>query len=132
MKCPSDREILSIIYKMYYEEFQNFSHVVESGRPSKIYIQISCQAVAERLSVDKDIVFGRLYYHLQKKHGYTQDDGSKVLFFGTVEDDLHCVNFPLLGSVLAGLQEEASKFRLATGISFLAMAVAIVALFYKP
>ncbi|MFY1663744.1 hypothetical protein [Pseudomonas sp. Pseu.R1] len=132
MKCPSDREILSIIYKMYYEEFQNFSHVVESGRASKIYIQISCQAVAERLNVDKDIVFGRLYYHLQKKHGYTQDDGSKVLFFGTVENDLHCVNFPLLGSVLAGLQEEASKFRLATGISFLAMAVAIVALFYKP
>lgn len=121
-----------MIYKLYYEEFQNYSYEVESGRPSKIYVQISCQAVAERLSVDKNIVFGRLYYHLQKKHGYTQDDGSKVLFFGAVENNLHSVNFPLLGSVLAGLQEEASKFRLATGIFFLAMAVAIIALFYKP
>lgn len=131
MKCPSDREILSVIYKLYYEEFQNYSHDVESGRPSKIYIPINCKAIAKCLDVDSDIVFGRLYYHLQKKHGYTQEDGSKVLFFGAIESNLHCVNFPLLGSVLAGLQEEASKFRLATGISFLALAVAIVSLFYK-
>lgn len=52
-------------------------------------------------------LFGRLYYYLDKKHGYKQDDGTLVpLFSLKVGEDTHCVNFPLLVSVLASLQSE--------------------------
>ncbi|MEX6677854.1 hypothetical protein QWI18_18220 [Pseudomonas sp. W2Oct36] len=77
MKLPSDRTMLELIYKLYYEEFQNHSREVESGRRSKIYVPIDCEVIAKRFDVDTDLIFGRLYYHLQKKHGYTNEDGSK-------------------------------------------------------
>ncbi|KPY87656.1 hypothetical protein RA263_23640 [Pseudomonas syringae pv. tagetis] len=125
MKLPSDRTILELIYKLYYEEFQNHSREVESGRRSKIYVPIDCQMIARELDVDGDIVFGRLYYHLQKKYGYTNEDESKVLFFGNTNGEGFSINFPLMASVLAGLQEDANKFRTATWISSCALAVSM-------
>lgn len=127
MKLPSDRSILELIYKLYYEEFQNHSRDVESGRRSKIYVPIDCKLIAKRFDVDADIIFGRLYYHLEKKHGYTNGDGSKVMFFGNINGEGFSVNFPLMSSVLAGLQEDANKFWTATLISSFALTVSIAA-----
>ena len=63
--------------------------------------------IAKILNVDADIVFGRLYYHLNEKFSYKHDDGSKVEFFALhVGDESHCINFPYLASVLADLQEK--------------------------
>ncbi len=131
MKLPSDRAILERIYKLYYEEFQNHSCGENSGRRSKIYIPIDCKMIAREFDVDADIIFGRLYYHLQKKHGYTNEKGSKVIFFDEVASDGRCINFPLMSSVLAGLQEDVNKFRTATWISTCALTVSIASAMFN-
>lgn len=129
MKLPSDLKVLNAIYKLYYEEFCNFAQApdVQNGRMGKIYVPIDCKMIARELDVDSDIVFGRLYYHLEQKYGYKRDDASKIVFFSLgVGSDRHCVNFPLLASVLAGMQEENSKFQWATVLSSIAVVISIV------
>ena len=126
MKSPSDLKILNTIYKMYYKEFETFTLGAENKRVSKPYIPIDCKLIARKLKVDGDIVFGRLYYHLQEKYGYNRDDGSKVAFFTlALAGDRHCINFPLMASVLAGLEEESSKAQRATQLSTLAIVISI-------
>lgn len=129
MKTPSDLKILSIIYKLYYEEFTNHSleKDIQNGRKSKIFVPIDCKMIARELNVDNDIVFGRLYYHMEEKYGYLKNNGSRVAFYTPIAgEDNRCVNFPLLASVLAGLQEENSKFLWATVMSGVALTVSIV------
>lgn len=131
MKVPTDLKVLSTIYKLYYEEFKNHSGEpgIENGRESKNFVPIDCKMIAKELDVDGDIVFGRLYYHLEQKHGYTRSDGSNVVFFSLmVGPDRHCINFPLMASVLAGLQEDNSKFKLSIWLSALAVVIALAAL----
>lgn len=131
MKVPSDLTVLRLIYKLYYEEFANFSKEAgaENGRRSKIFVPIDCKLIANKLNVDADIVFGRLYYHMQEKYGYTKEDGSKVAFYSLIAGETsRCVNFPLLASVLAGLEDENSKAQAAIYLSLFATAVAIIAI----
>ena len=130
MKTPTDLTILRLIYKLYYEEFRNFSMDagVENGRRSKIFVPVDCKLIATHLKVDADIVFGRLYYHMEEKYGYRRDDGSRVAFYTQLEGEANrCVNFPMLASVLAGLEEENSKAQTAIYLSLFATAVAITA-----
>jgi len=57
-----------------------------------------------------------LYYDLENRYGYTKDDGSKVHFFSLgAGEDRHCVNLPLLASVLAGLRYENKRFMFLPG-----------------
>lgn len=126
MKPPSDRRILSTIYDTYYKQFETFALGTENGRISKTLMPVDCKLIAQKLKVDGDIVFGRLYYHLQEKYGYTRQDGSNVAFFTLMAGgDRHCINFPLMASVLAGLEEERSKFQLATWLSTFAIVISI-------
>lgn len=128
MRIPTDKDILKTIYKMYLSDFENFDRDNKT-RSSKIYVPIECKAVAKKLKVDPDIVFGRLYYHLEKQYGYKQDDGSLVHFFTlSVGSDVKCVNFPLLMSVLAGLLHEHRKFWISTSIAVLALMVSAISL----
>jgi hypothetical protein len=128
MKVPTDLKLLSHIYDSYYQTFSNYSKH-EPDRAAKIYVPIDCAKVAEHLGVDPDIVFGRLYYHLENKYGYKQSDGARVHFFALrIGKDIKCVNFPLLSSVVAGLREESSKFWLATWISLVALALSVLSL----
>ena len=128
MKAPTDLQILNQIYETYYDKFKSFSKEAPD-RAAKIYVPIDCKLVAKRLRVDPDIVFGRLYYHLEKKYGYSQKDGARVHFFSLhIAGDTHCINFPLLSSVVAGLRQESRKSSIATTISTLALAVAFASL----
>lgn len=128
MRTPTDLDILESIYKKYYVQFCCYEDD-ESIRASKIYVPISCDDIANELNVDGDIVFGRLYYHLEKKYGYKQNDGSNVHFFALgLGREKHCVNFPLLSSVLAGLQQEKRKFVLATTISIISLSISLVSI----
>ena len=123
---PTDREILQKIFDRYYEKYAEFSREAPS-RSAKIYVPIDCSEVSRNFGIDVDIVFGRLYYHLEKKFGYTQPDGSKVHFFMLkAGSDSHCVNFPLLTSALAGLHEEHRKQTWAVGFSIASLIVSIV------
>ena len=127
MKVPSDLEILECIYKKYYEEYRSFQRE-DKTRSSKIYVPINCKEIAQQLNTDNDIIFGRLYYHLENLYGYKQDDGTSVHFFANAikENEIHCINFPLMASVLAGMQEEHKKFTIATGVSIIALVVSII------
>ncbi|WP_374439784.1 hypothetical protein [Pseudomonas panipatensis] len=126
MKVPSDLRILQSIYEEYYEVFSSFVGGAENGRESKVFVPIDCKKIAERLNVDPDIVFGRLYYHLEQKYGYRRPDGSNIAFFSLmIGSDRRCVNFPLLASVLAGLQEEHGKAKTATILAWIAIVVSL-------
>jgi hypothetical protein len=125
---PTDLQILGAIYDGYYDTFASFARGDDS-RTTKILVPIDVEDIARRLKVDPSIVFGRLYYHLNPKHGYRQDDGSRVDFFTLrVGDDIHCVNFPLMASVLADLEYEGRIHNRATLIAVASLIVAIVSI----
>jgi hypothetical protein len=127
---PTDREILQKIHDRYLKEFGEFKKGdPKSERQTKIYVPIDCKAIASDLKVDSDIVFGRLYYHLDKKYGYRQDDGSKVhLFAFALGNERHAVNFPLLSAILAELKQSWFQFAAPLVISFIALLVSLVSL----
>lgn len=113
MKSPTDNEILSFIRDHYYNDFASFDKSAPS-RLTKIYVPISIDLIAEKFGVDGDIIFGRLYYFLNKKYGYKNDDGSKVEFFANSlsaggKSEKHLINFPLLDSILTELNGENQK-----------------------
>ena len=125
----SDRLILKKKYKLYLAEFKSFE---DGSRANKVYVPIDCNLVAKKLNMDPEITFGRLYYHLERKYGYKQSDGSAVnLFCMEIDGDRHVVHFPLLSAVLA--EEEQSFLRFSTPIvlSLFAIGLSIVALLTK-
>jgi hypothetical protein len=125
MKLITDRKILKVIYDRYYDEFCSYVKG-EPSRGSKIYVPIDCAEIAKKLKVDNDIIFGRLYYHLDKKYRYKQDDGSSVhLFTLKIGKDKHAVNFPLLSAVVADLQQSYFRFSLPLLISLFALLISI-------
>jgi len=127
-KLPTDLQILNEIYEQYYNSFAKYTKDGKD-RDSKIYLPIDIEMIAKRWKVDADIVFGRLYYHLNKKHGYKKDDGSSVHLFTLVAGkDRHCVNFPLVASVLADLREENKKYQTATTLAIISLLISIISL----
>lgn len=130
---PTDREILRNIYNRYYDQFSAFKRGnSDAARDTKIYVPINCEAIAKDLDVDPDIIFGRLYYHLEKKYGYVQQDGSKVhLFAFAVGKDRHAVHFPLLSAVLAELEQSWIRFAMPMIISTVALIISIISLLCK-
>jgi hypothetical protein len=75
MRVPSDRKILQTIYDQYHESLENFDRNM-ADRESKILVPIDCVEIARTLKVHPDIVFGRLYYHLEPKFTATLETGS--------------------------------------------------------
>lgn len=129
MRLPTDLQVLEAIYKQYYEEFSNYQKGEENGRESKVYLPIDCKLIASKLNIDPDIIFGRLYNHLNRIHSYQNDDKSKVpLFTLQIGGDMKCVHFPMLSSVLAGLQAEHNKFKTTVWLSSTAIIVSITSL----
>ena len=130
-RIPTDLEILDTIYKQYYEKYMSYNQN-KNDRETKIYVPIDCQKIADYLNVDGDIVFIRLDSHLEKKHGYKRDDDSRVAFFAfRLGKDRHCVNFPLMVSVLADLREKEGKFWTTAIIAMLAVVISCISLLYS-
>ena len=127
-KLPTDLELLNAIYERYYDTFTNYSEE-KPTRDSKNYVPIDLNALARDLGVDSDIVFGRLYYDLESRYGYdVENDKSHTYFFSTqVGGDRHCVHFPYLAAVLAGLRDQRRQYHVSTVISILGFVVSIVA-----
>lgn len=123
LKPPTDRDILRLIYNLYYNDFNSYT---KGSRTTKNFVPIDIAKIAREFKVDEDIIFGRLYYHLNKKYGYKQDDGSLVSFFSRNlgGDNNNSVNFPLLSSVLAELNDDHSRFKLAIIISVASLILA--------
>ena len=124
----TDRRILKAIHDRYHGDFTNFDPKNPS-RSSKVYIPIDCRTIADDFKTDPDIIFGRLYYHLDKKYGYTKDDGSKVhLFAMKTGADTHTVNFPMLSAVLAEHEQSFYRFLIPLGISLVALIFSTISL----
>ena len=127
-RSPTDLEILEEIYKKYYSEFISFSRE-KPKRSSKIYVPINIESIAKHFSVDLDIIFGRLYYHLESKYGFAHEDGTKVHFFALqAGSEKHAVHLPLLAAVMARLREEKNKHLSSTWISVVAIIISIISL----
>ena len=125
-KLPTDLEILNDIYNGYYNDFQAYSDE-NKIRETKIYVSVDIESIAKRMGVDNDIIFGRLYYHLNNRYNYKHEDGTLVtLFTLAIGKERNCVNFPYLASVLAELREKHNKYRTALIISVISIAIAVI------
>jgi hypothetical protein len=102
------------------------------NRITKIYVPIDARLIAQQLGVDGDIVFSRLYYYLQKQHGY-KEDGIEVPFFkfelsNGGRTERHVVHFPLLASVLANLDYENRKYWWPPVVAWFSVVVSVIAI----
>lgn len=126
MKIPTDLQILNAIYAASFDNYAAYSDA-NQNRSSKSYVPIDIAAIAKNLNTEVDLVFGRLYYHLEKKYGYKNDDNSFTHFFAPrVGADRHCVNFPYMASVLATLRTEDRKYRLATVMAAVSLFLSVL------
>jgi hypothetical protein len=119
------------IYKRYYQPFATYTKQ-NSTRQVKVMVPIDVQALADHFGLDVDIIFGRIYYHLNNKYSFKNDDGSKVNFF-TFESgtEKHLIQFPLLASHIAALQEERNKFQKSFWLSIIAVAISVLSLLFS-
>lgn len=126
-RLPTDLKILNAIYEQYYETFTSFNEEHKT-RNSKVYVPIDIKPIAESLGVDGDIVFGRLYYHLDKKYAYRKENAVKVPFFEkNFNNEKHIINFPLMASVLADLRDQEIKYLKTTKIASFSVIISILA-----
>ena len=128
MKLPTDETLLADIYKGYLKEFSRYE-ADNSIRSAKIWMPIDIEGLAKKHRCDPDLIFGRLYYHMNDKYGSTTVDNEQVQFFTTrLGQDRHCVNFPLLASVLADLRDDRKRFIISTRIAALSLIVSSVSI----
>lgn len=125
---PTDQTLLSEIYKRYLKDFSDWSEENKT-RVAKIWVPIDIDSLAKKFRCDPDLIFGRLYYHMNEKYGSTTGDGQDVNFFNMrLANDRHVVNFPLLTSVLADLQDNRKKFVISTRLAALSLVVSALSI----
>lgn len=125
-KVPTDLQILNFIYDKYYKQFIEFSKD-NPTRSASIFVPIDIEMIANNFGVHVDIIFGRLYYHLEKKYGYQKPDGTKVSFFALkIGTDIHCINFPYMVSVLANIRDEREKYVTTKIIAIISLVIALL------
>jgi hypothetical protein len=131
---PSDRAILKRIYQMYEVEYPGSPEDGTRGENDP-YLSIDIPSVAKKIGCSPEMLFGRLYYHLDQKHRYKQDDGSVVpLFYMKLGDKRHAVHFPYLAAILATHEQEHRKHLWSISLSVLALVLSVASLavnFYR-
>jgi len=127
-KLPTDRKILRCIFDAYKSDYPGPKDA--SGRGANDpYMLVDIAKIANRLHCAPELLFGRLYYHLDAKYRYQQDDGSHVdLFFLNFQDKGPAVRFPLLASILAGFEEEHRKLFWSMIFSVTALILSLISL----
>jgi hypothetical protein len=129
VSLPTDRYILQCIYDMYAAEYPG-DMGANGKRVNEPYVPIDIRSVAKRVGMSPELLFGRLYYHLDQKHRYTQDNGALVsLFTIKVGDKRHAVQFPYLASILASQNQEFRRFLLGPSIAVFATGISLASLF---
>ena len=128
-KIPTDERLLAEIYRRYDRAFADFSDETRT-RSTKIWVPIDIDVLAKRFRCDPDLIFGRLYYHMNAKYGSQTGSGDPVNVFSMrIGGDRHCVNFPLLASVLSDLQDERKRFIVSTRLAGLSLVVSAASIF---
>ncbi len=126
---PTDLEILREIHHRYLDEFAAYDEENPS-RETKYFVPIDIAAIAEKFAADPDSILGRLYYDMDRRHGYKTDNGEVLhLFTSQIGADKHAVNFPLLEAVLANLQQSRDRFIYPLMISIVALVLSVLGYF---
>lgn len=126
-KIPTDLEILKAIYENYHSAFKKYARE-EPDRITRVRVPIDIGKIAKQCGVEEDMIFGRLYYHFNKKYSYTDERGERKTFFASLKFEGMSVNFPLVASALADLEVEGRKFKIAVIMSGVALALSTLAL----
>ena len=125
---PTDETLLAIIYKEHLKAFSDWSEENKT-RVAKIWVPIDIDGLGKKFRCDPDLIFGRLYYHMNEKYGSSTGDGQDVNFFNMrLANDRHVVNFPLLTSVLADLQDNRKKFIISTRLAALSLVISAISI----
>lgn len=125
---PTDEELLSVIYARYLKDFSDYSDENKT-RSTKIWMPIDIESLSKHFRCDPDLIFGRLYYHMNQKYGSRSSDGEDIAFFHMrIGQDRHTVNFPLLASVLADLQDDRKRFVVSTRIAALSLLISAISI----
>ncbi|GAA3988178.1 hypothetical protein GCM10022279_09110 [Comamonas faecalis] len=123
-RIPTERQVLRCIYDAYEPFFP-----VEGSNIGKVMVAIDIEAVAKKLGTDKHVLFGYLYYHLDHKYRYQTGENSYVHLFAPKAGELrHAINLPYLAAILAGQDQEHSKFAWSLGVSLVALALSVGAI----
>ena len=126
-RLPTDRDVLMCIFEMYKDKYPGEKIGVKGANDP--FVPIDVRAVASRLKTKPELLFGRLYYHLDAKHRYKQGNGAEVnLFLLNVENKGHSVHFPYLASILASHNQEYRKQFVSIAFSVLALLVSVASL----
>lgn len=127
-ELPTDRQILRCIHEMYKNDYPEKGED-ETRTRTDPYLPIVVKDVALRLGCHPEMLFGRLYYHLDAKHRYKQDSGASVhLFSIVVGSERHCVNFPYLAAVLAEKNEEHTRQLWSLWLSIAALVLSVASI----
>lgn len=127
-RIPSDLEIIKTIVNEYYTIFINYDEAKKT-RATKIYVPIDIEKLSNKLKMDSELLFSRLYYYLDSKHRYDQNDGSKVyLFTLKVGNDNKCINYPYLTSIYAGMIDEHKKFVIGIKVAISSLLISIISI----
>jgi hypothetical protein len=126
-KIPTDLEILTEIYNRYEDTFRAYA-TEDPDRIARIRVPIDIAEVAEEVGVEEDMVFGRLYYHFNKKYSYRDEDGERITFFASLKFEGMSVNFPLVASVLADLESENMQYKTAATLAIVSITMSVIAL----
>lgn len=122
-KLQTDRKILRCIFAMYRDDYP------AKGDP---FIQIDPIKVAAKLGCHPELLFGRLHYDMgtRLRHRDPRDPNKTLasVYEMKAGDKRHVVNFPYLAAVLAGLESENRKARIAIWLSGAALMVSVVGL----
>ncbi|HWB21502.1 MAG TPA: hypothetical protein VG652_01290 [Gaiellaceae bacterium] len=132
---PTDFELLKEIYARNRDQFGTYVKGAAGSRLSKIFMPVDIEEIAHHFGVDKDSIFGRLYYHLEPKYGQEPAEvgGPRKAFFSPVlgdgnDSERDCVNFPLLEAVLAGLWQERRRDLWAITTALVSLGIALASL----
>ena len=125
---PTDETLLATIYKRNLKAFSEWTEDNKT-RVTKIWVPIDIDELGKKFRCDPDLIFGRLYYHMNEKYGSKTGDGQDVNFFNMrLANDRHVVNFPLLTSVLADLQDNRKRFIISTRVAALSLVVSAISI----
>ncbi|OJW16721.1 MAG: hypothetical protein BGO44_01165 [Legionella sp. 39-23] len=116
-------KILETIYSLYLEDFLNYSPENKT-REEKIYLPIEIKKIAEILRTDEELIFGRIYHYLNKKHSFDKTP----LFEIKLGTDIHVIQFPLMVSILAELLNDHRRFKTSIWLSVGALVLSVVSI----
>jgi hypothetical protein len=125
-QIPTDLEIIEDIYYRYYDEYKKYAKD-EPDRIARIRVPVNLQEIADACGVEEDMIFGRLYYHFNKKYSYKNEDGGIITFFMSEKFEGLSVNYPLVSAVLADLNAEKKRTTIFITISAVAVMLSVVA-----